>query len=84
MIARIDAMAPGDRLENGAALIAAHFVSDDDWVLLAAHDHEYVTWRSGNANGSTYWGHYFDDIVEATADFVDRCGFALPTTEVTT
>ena len=32
----------------------------------------YVTWECKNGN-NYYWGHYFDQIDHARADFLDRC-----------
>ena len=58
-------------LSNGAQVIAR-----EGSCVLAMWDHgtsgvEYVTWRIA-ADGSCYWGHYFDNIAAAAADFNDR------------
>lgn len=58
-------------LANGAQVIA---LAGD--VVLAMREGgstsvEYVTWRI-DAGGACYWGHYFNDIAAAAADFNER------------
>lgn len=69
----------GDTLPNGATILAISARRAHEWVILARVDHadeiaEYVTWRSVRpGDGSdTRWGHYFEDLDEAQADFRER------------
>lgn len=55
-------------LKNGTTLIERR--GD---VVLAKTDgaQPYATWKI-DGDGNTYWGHYFDDLIEAVDDFVRR------------
>lgn len=67
----------GDTLRNGAMVIAIQKRArhDDSRVVLAYREgnDEYVTWVM-DADGNTFWGHYFFDIAKAAADFAERIG----------
>lgn len=58
-------------LKNGATVIDQR----NDVVLAKWQDDQYVTWRV-DADLNAYWGHYFDNIEDATADFAKRTGGA--------
>ena len=62
-------MGPGDKLANGALVIAI----DNNVVLALWVDsyHPYVTWNIDAFSG-LYAGHYFDNIVPAATDYDNR------------
>jgi hypothetical protein len=61
----------GQKLANGATVVAVKQVSTGDFVVLASWLDEYVTWRATDST-NTYWGHYFSDLVPAVKDFESR------------
>lgn len=64
--------APGDRLPNGAIVIAQR--GDAVLALRRGYTYEpFVTWAIG-PDGHTFSGHYFNDLTEAVADFNTRAG----------
>lgn len=73
-------MLPGTELPNGAVVVAASARNAHEWILLAmrpgfhAGDDAYVTWKASRpGDGSdTSWGHYFDNIVDAARDYMER------------
>lgn len=72
-------MLPGTTLPNGAIVIAASARNAHEWILLAMRPgfhagDRYITWmcsRPGDGT-DTRWGHYFDRIDDAVADFLER------------
>ena len=65
-------LAPGDRLPNGATVVAIR--NDVVLALRPGHVYDpYVTWSIG-PDGGTYSGHYHNHLDEAVADFADRAG----------
>jgi hypothetical protein len=66
----------GQKLDNGATVIACRQQDTDSWVILAlvpnasSAAHPYAIWN-GFPNGTTSWGDYHDNIIEAT-DAYDR------------
>lgn len=82
---RMGQMAPGEKMPNGARLIAARPLNMDtgDWVCLCSYGQEYVTWHVFRHDPeSTSWGHYFPGVlgmiagnaafIEATDDYIER------------
>jgi hypothetical protein len=69
---------PGTVLPNGAIVIAVSCREADRYIILALRpgwhaSDNYVTWKANRpGNGETYWGNYFDNIVEAVEDFLNR------------
>ncbi len=63
-------------LNNGASVVASERTSKDGGVVLALFHGEYVTWNVSN-DGDAYTGHYFSDIIKATADFSERAGLVV-------
>lgn len=64
---------PGDKLPNGAVVLASTF-SFHKHVVLAqwgTGHHPYVTWRV-DEGGHTFLGHYFSNINEAMTDLGSR------------
>jgi len=76
----------GDTLENGFKVVSVETLervsdtatgdvrSEFSYVLAAGTAdmmHPYATWAM-DKNGSTYWGHYFSNMFEATKDYVER------------
>lgn len=56
-----DRVRPGDRLTNGATVVAAQYLGSS-WVILALWGRQYVTWKAEdptNPHGTTAAGHYF-------------------------
>lgn len=66
----------GDTLPNGATIVAISARNAHEWIILAIRPNGdgYVTWKcSRPGDGSdTRWGHYFDDLDEALADYKER------------
>ncbi len=62
-------------LRNGATVLSVTRVKDGDYVVLAHTDgvQPFVTWLA-NDDGACMWGHYFDDVEEAKADYLKRSG----------
>ena len=61
-------------LPNGAQIIDRHKLRKEHWVWLAyweGHAFPYVTWRSTD-KGDTYWGHYYETVLDAQTDFNKR------------
>lgn len=58
--------------KNNSEIIARFQISDIKIVLCHWNNNQYVTWRADN-QGYTYWGHYFNNIQDATNDFTERC-----------
>jgi hypothetical protein len=70
-------MNPGDKLSNGAILIASDKNTQGDTYVLAiwyAANTPYVTWYAGQ-NGGYYSGHYHTNISSAVEDFKERLSF---------
>ena len=76
---------PGDKLPNGATVIAYRAKEEHEGVVLAIVPSEpddrpvdaYASWRYGEPDDMskppmTWSGHYHDDIAEAVADFEER------------
>ena len=66
-------MRPGTVLANGATVVAVRTDGLECIVLAVrtAHGSPWITWRaSGPAD--TFWGHYYDDLDQALADFKER------------
>jgi hypothetical protein len=63
----------GDKLSNGAVVMAYRDVSFDRRIVLALFRRtEYVTWRLDYDN-NPWGGHYFEgDLVAAAMDFLSR------------
>ena len=70
----VEATRIGETLANGATIIAARETDEGRWIVLALTDPDcvepYVTWVLDG--GATFWGHYSDDITDATLDFKER------------
>ena len=74
---------PGDRLPNGAIVIAASTNKANVWIVLAmrpdAPFDQYVTWecnRPGDGT-DTRWGHYHTSLRAAVEDYYNRAGIVL-------
>lgn len=69
---------PGTVLPNGAVVIAASCRYAHEWVILALRPgfhagDNYITWKTKRpGNGECHWGHYFDKLEEAVADWKTR------------
>lgn len=76
---------PGEKLPNGAFIIASALRAGADpryhivHIVLAMwlrgrNDCEYVTWAVG-PDGEAYWGRYFgEDVSSAVVDYTERVG----------
>jgi hypothetical protein len=64
-------MRVGDKLANGATVIA--FFAIDDRMIVAAkwHGDQYVTWRV-DEKGNAFLGHYFTNRDDAINDLKER------------
>jgi hypothetical protein len=73
---------PGTRLPNGARVIAARKVNDEEAVVLALTEgmagHPYATWRMDLETGHTYWGEYLMTLNEAVASLLERAPLPQP------
>jgi hypothetical protein len=58
----------GFELRNGATVIDSHRLATREYVVLARWPKQWVTWHA-DEEGCTFWGHYFDSLVEAAAYF---------------
>ena len=64
-------------LKNGAEIINMDSIAGI--VLAKFRGFEYVTWNV-DADGNAYWGHYFnDDLNAARIDYADRVNSAVGT-----
>lgn len=73
----------GDKLPNGAVVIAAAGNREGECTILAHNEDEgayqpYVTWHAWVWGTPPRWacesGHYYVELVEAAIDFYDRSG----------
>lgn len=64
----------GDRLANGATVLAVKPspLMANSSVFLALSHQEFVTWVGWTDGTDTCWGHYFNDLGRALADFEAR------------
>jgi len=65
----------GTKLPNGARVVALYSEGKEVVVLCEAPDspwHPHVTWNV-TPTGEAFWGHYFDNEMEAREDFYARC-----------
>lgn len=66
----------GKRLANGALVIDYKIVHDKHYVLAlwekGRSNCEYVSWQVNPNDASTYYGHYFPDLIDAVKDFANR------------
>lgn len=64
-------MRVGDKLANGATVIAV--VATEMKTIVAAkwHGDQFVTWRV-DAKGNAFLGHYFDNYGDAIRDLKER------------
>ncbi len=59
---------PTDKMKNGAIVIDYDAPST---VVVASFNGQFVTWKCDD-DGNAYWGHYFDNVCNAVADFQKR------------
>ena len=68
-------MTVGTQIGNGSIILAIRPHKYGGFVVLCDTNNrsgtKYATWRCTNCNDTT-WGHYFDDLHQATVDFEGR------------